>query len=42
MPQREDDTDATILILNMIYERQIKKVIQYLYAGFRPDFAEKN
>ena len=37
MPKREDNN--TMLLINMIYERQIKKVIQYLYAGFRPDFA---
>ena len=29
MPLREDDN--TIYITNMIYERQIKRIIQYIY-----------
>ena len=38
MPKREDDN--TMLLMNMIYERQIKRVIQYFYLSYRSSFAE--
>jgi hypothetical protein len=38
MPLREDDNK--MFITNMIYERQIKRVVQYLYSDYRLGYGQ--